>query len=807
MNELLRSIAGHLDDVETRIAQARAQGDPDAETSKAVTPALGALWQELAKYQTQFGGMRSEDPRFVEYLGRYCEVASVLENPDVPVLAAVRLALEHDRHDRPQAALDALLPALEAKRNASSAQLPLLLTHAARVAIRVGPAHYEQAIAWLDRVEKEFANSLAARFDIALGYYGTRVELATAFGNLDQIATWQRIERATLAEYQLVAGTNPAALADVRRYVVLERTHAVQAALALGRDDEAISILDELLQDPLVTADETLRKSLESRKRVAVARQQRMKELPSDVEARLAALAASRDPDRLLELRQIAMIAIYLGKTEIASRCVEAAGIDPSAAPKSGSVGMNEGILLCCAAKLRRAEGADPKSVDAYVAAVRSTLSAQLEQIRRSPVLEAGAGFLNYTELRQFLCQVVALELDIGPPDDAKRRVLDWILKAQATGTLARSLSLATPTLDRVRSRILGPKEGALVFLPAVPSGYVLAIDADSLLIEPIDSESKSKSIRLALRDTLLSEPAHVDESLESAIQPAEIARAREACEAFVGAFLPPAIRAEMRNWRAVAVVGAESIDGLALEPLSIDGSGIPLGVTHTIRYLPSFAIGDHVLRETQSEPKQLLHVIAATAAPEADLAEIPFGSDDVAEFRSVLGQEVATFAIGEQASQAALTSPEAQASRMWLILAHGSFDPTQPLPGGVFLAGKDAKSPPVRVGVSTVNALTAADVVLLAACGTQRGPRRKGDDGPQHLAGAFLRAGARSVVASKGDLEYHATRVLALETLKRLAEGDSLGEALRRARIELRKMPQFDHPFYYATWQLLGRG
>lgn len=738
---------------------------------------------------------------------RFRAAVWILRAPTVSLSVAIALAYAHDRHGRSAQALEVLTTALADERLAMARDLPLLLVEAARVAVRVGPAQYTHAVAWLDRVEAEFADVLAARFDVSLAYYGTRVELATAFGNLDQIATWQRIERATLAQYMATMEQSGRADAIDRLLWIRERTHAAQAALALARDDEAVVILDELLADPLVRADENLARDLEARKRVATLRTQRMRELPADVESRLAKLAQSQDPERLLELRQIAVVALHKGDAALARRCVAVAAIDPEATPRLGSAGVNEGILLTYAVRFLRED--DPRSprIDSLVKGVRARFAAQLAAIHDAPLLEVGAGFLNYPELRQLLSYVIAMELAIDAGEAGKQRVLDWILLAQATGTMSRSLSLELPTLERIRERMLEPDEGAIVLLPAGPRSYLLAIDRDSLSIESLVAEGDLKAVRLGLRELLSTEPRHRNDSLAEPIEPSELEKVRASCAAFTKAALPRSIQERMRSWRSIVVIGADLMDGLAFEPLVLDGASQPLGETHTIRYLPSFALGLHVARVSEPMTDTRLFVLAATESPEAELPPIPFTTSDAADFAVPFGASNTSFVLGTAAIPSAFADPRAGAARIWLILAHGSFDPTSPLPAGIFLAPTAQGARASRIGVREVSKLSPPEIVLLAACGTQRGPLRKGDDGPQHLTGAFLRAGARTVVSSKGDLEYHATRALALEMVKRLAEGDSPSEALRKARIELRKSARFDHPFYYATWQIAGRG
>ena len=69
---------------------------------------------------------------------------------------------------------------------------------------------------------------------------------------------------------------------------------------------------------------------------------------------------------------------------------------------------------------------------------------------------------------------------------------------------------------------------------------------------------------------------------------------------------------------------------------------------------------------------------------------------------------------------------------------------------------------------------------------GAGRGPLRQGDDGRGTLAGAFLLAGAQAVLLSNADLELRASLKLGQVIHRNLAEGDTVAQALWRARRQL---------------------
>jgi CHAT domain-containing protein len=132
----------------------------------------------------------------------------------------------------------------------------------------------------------------------------------------------------------------------------------------------------------------------------------------------------------------------------------------------------------------------------------------------------------------------------------------------------------------------------------------------------------------------------------------------------------------------------------------------------------------------------------------------------------------------------------------------HGKFQSADPLNSGLFLA-KDGDND----GMLTVGELYSmrldADLVTLSACETGLGKVASGDD-VVGLTRGFLYAGSRSIVASLWSVEDKATAELMNAFYGNLAKG-SKQEALREAQLSTRNA--FPHPFFWAAFELTGRG
>ncbi|MBI4893411.1 MAG: CHAT domain-containing protein, partial [Acidobacteria bacterium] len=99
-----------------------------------------------------------------------------------------------------------------------------------------------------------------------------------------------------------------------------------------------------------------------------------------------------------------------------------------------------------------------------------------------------------------------------------------------------------------------------------------------------------------------------------------------------------------------------------------------------------------------------------------------------------------------------------------------------------------------------------AARLVVLSACQTACGRQYFGQ-GAFSLANGFLRAGARTVVASNWNVNDAATAQLMKLFYRRLAADGKMrvGKALREAQLELRSRPEWRKPYFWAGFSAYG--
>ncbi|MBE9004201.1 CHAT domain-containing protein [Fortiea sp. LEGE XX443] len=96
----------------------------------------------------------------------------------------------------------------------------------------------------------------------------------------------------------------------------------------------------------------------------------------------------------------------------------------------------------------------------------------------------------------------------------------------------------------------------------------------------------------------------------------------------------------------------------------------------------------------------------------------------------------------------------------------------------------------------------TAIELLVLSACQTASGDKRAG----LGIAGFALRSGARSTLATLWNVDDEATAILMGEFYKQFANSQvGKSEALKRAQIALLKDPQYQHPYYWSPYVLVG--
>ena len=104
---------------------------------------------------------------------------------------------------------------------------------------------------------------------------------------------------------------------------------------------------------------------------------------------------------------------------------------------------------------------------------------------------------------------------------------------------------------------------------------------------------------------------------------------------------------------------------------------------------------------------------------------------------------------------------------------------------------------------IKSKNADLPLELITLSACDTAKG----GDKAALGLAGITLKAGAKSALASLWKVSDKATPKLVTEFYRqiKLNQGITKTQALQKAQLKVIKMKEYQHPYYWAAFILIG--
>jgi CHAT domain-containing protein len=155
----------------------------------------------------------------------------------------------------------------------------------------------------------------------------------------------------------------------------------------------------------------------------------------------------------------------------------------------------------------------------------------------------------------------------------------------------------------------------------------------------------------------------------------------------------------------------------------------------------------------------------------------------------------------GDRATPAQFFTAKPQQFSVIHFTAHAAANPTSPLESAVILSGPAGQDKLYARDVA--ERTLGAELVTISAC-RSAGERTYAGEGLIGFAWAFLRAGARQVVAGLWDVDDHSTAALMDALYADVAKGTPVPDALRAAKLSL--MNRGGHvakPYYWAPFQV----
>lgn len=417
-----------------------------------------------------------------------------------------------------------------------------------------------------------------------------------------------------------------------------------------------------------------------------------------------------------------------------------------------------------------------------------------LDAWRAQDVRDEGLAALWGSDRRELLALWMALQLEVHGKDAGSLLALEGFLELQSLGTLARSMGCEQPSLDQVRTAIMGPGHGLLILVPGLSRVVVLLADSESVVAEVVNKGESTYRGRIAKLNEAI-EIGRLGVSNSKALD-----NARHELAEIV---FPSAIREQLRSWTSVSMVGTGALDsfpysylpGLSDRPIGCELAltllpSIPVGVWMTQQALPAYAAG----------PSLSVVACPAPGAGHAGIQDLPLD----AVHRTLLlpgGLQIELRSwLGDDVSLEGFLATDFSQDRLVHLLLHGIPDADQANRAAFALPeGKQLTLPDLE-------GMRLPPIVLVSACGANRAPLRKGDDGRNNLIGALQLAGAQMALAAHVEVDYQASLQLTERLLTHAASGVSVAEALRISRQELLADTETGtHPSEYFLADLYG--
>lgn len=197
------------------------------------------------------------------------------------------------------------------------------------------------------------------------------------------------------------------------------------------------------------------------------------------------------------------------------------------------------------------------------------------------------------------------------------------------------------------------------------------------------------------------------------------------------------------------------------------------------------------------------------TAGPQlkAGFVPLPSSAAEVQQLTRLYGPAQSKVYVGTEAREERVKAEAGSASILHLA-THGVLNDAQPLYSQIVLAqpAVNSKEDGLLEAWEVMQLNLRAQVVVLSACETGRG-RIGAGEGVIGLTWAFFVAGAPTTVVSQWKVDAASTSELMQEFHRRLQSRTTKAEALRAAALKLMQTPKYRHPFFWASFSLIGEG
>ncbi|MEN6537907.1 MAG: CHAT domain-containing protein, partial [Bryobacteraceae bacterium] len=252
-----------------------------------------------------------------------------------------------------------------------------------------------------------------------------------------------------------------------------------------------------------------------------------------------------------------------------------------------------------------------------------------------------------------------------------------------------------------------------------------------------------------------------------------------------------------------VIVVPDGALHGLNLEAL-VTGDKHPHYWVEdvTVAVAPSLTLLDSRLSALEEKARGIL-LIGDPASSSADFPPLPESKTEIQNIRALFGPGDATVITGAEARPEAYRPAEPGRFALIHFAAHAVANSESPLDSAVILS-QGAQSSKLYARDAAAIPLH-AELVTISAC-RSAGAKMYAGEGLVGFSWAFLRAGARNVIAGLWDASDRATAGLMTRLYQEQRRGKNPAEALRAAKLAMLRGSAYRQPYYWAPFELFTR-
>ncbi len=218
-------------------------------------------------------------------------------------------------------------------------------------------------------------------------------------------------------------------------------------------------------------------------------------------------------------------------------------------------------------------------------------------------------------------------------------------------------------------------------------------------------------------------------------------------------------------------------------------------------------AFGNPAVGRTASAQVELAKIGVSSGTLRGDeLLPLPDAEREVQALKELYGPEHCRVFVVEEAREATFRREASAPYDVIHFATHGIYNDRAPLYSRLLLSqmNLEAEEDGLLEAWELMRLPLRARLVVLSACETARGKVGAGE-GVIGLSWALFTVGCPSCVVSHWKVDSKSNTALMVEFHRQLRAGVSKAESLQRASLALAAQPEYQHPFYWAPFVLIG--